>query len=1010
MGSGGLHGWKMRYAELHCLSHFSFQRGASSPRELVQRAKSLGYQALALTDECSFAGLVEAHCAAREAGLKLIVGMEVTFVEGPKCVLLACHAEGYAGLTALITRGRGSAKGTYHLSVHDALDLRDCLLLWCASDATGEAVRPLAAAFAARFWILAELHRTAADARHRRCLTAWSAEFHRPVVAAGDVHMHVRGRRALQDVMTAIRLKVPVSEAGYALFQNGERHLRPLASLEALYPPSWLAETQVVAGLCSFHLDELRYGYPQAAPTPGRSVRKLVRSTIRGLRERYPGGVPASVRTLAAHELRLIAELAYADYFLTVHDLVTFARSRGILCQGRGSAANSVVCYALGITSVDPSRMEVLFERFVSRERDEPPDIDIDFEHERREEVIQYLYDRYGRTHAAMTGSAITYRARSAVRDVARALGWEPALVDRLAGILSWWDGADVLEKRLADHHYDPNARAFRQLAGLVRDLVGRPRHWSQHTGGMVLSREPLSRLVPVERAAMPGRTVLQWTKDDLDVMRIMKVDCLGLGILTVLRKAFAMMQMYGLGPGDLASIPAEDPVVFRMIASADTVGVFQIESRAQMALLPRLKPRSFYDLVIQVAIVRPGPIQGRMVHPYLRRRAGKETVTYPDAVIEQVLGRTLGVPLFQEQVIKLAVVAAGFSPGEADGLRRSMAAWHHEGDLAAFRERLCEGMRARGYSSSYASEIYAQIKGFGAYGFPESHAASFALLAYASAWLKCYVPDVYLCAMLNSQPLGFYAPAQLIADARRHGVRILPPDICHSGRDTQLVVDGRERVVRLGLGLVRHLSAAGNAAIGRVCHRHTRTADEIVRAAGLSRTDVVALARAGALRASGSRSQALWKGLGVMPPLDLFDETEGPDRRWPSLGHAGEVAADYRSLGFSLQGHPLTFLRRWAPETLPIASLGGHRSGAQVAISGLVISRQRPQSAAGLVFLLVEDDTGTANLIIKPEIGERYRAQVLGARGLVARGRLERTKEGVQHILVGALEDLVCG
>ena len=1000
----------MHYAELHCLSHFSFQRGASSPRELVQRAKTLGYGALALTDECSFAGLVEAHGAAREAGLKLIIGVEVTLVEGPKCVLLACHAEGYAGLTALITKGRESAKGTYRLSVRDVLDLRDCLLLWCASDSAVEAVRPLATAFSARFWILAELHRTAADAQHIQRLRAWSEEFGRPVVAAGDVHMHVRGRRALQDVMTAIRLKVPISEAGYALFQNGERHLRPLASLEVLYPSPWLAETQTVADLCSFRLDELRYEYPQAAPTPGRSVRKLASLTIRGLRERYPGGIPAQVRALAAHELRLIAELAYADYFLTVHDLVAFARSRGILCQGRGSAANSVVCYALGITSVDPARMEVLFERFVSRERDEPPDIDIDFEHERREEVIQYLYDRYGRTHAAMTGSAITYRARSAMRDVARTLGWEPALVDRLAGLLSWWDGTDVLEKRLADHQYDPDSRAFRQLVGLVRELVGRPRHWSQHTGGMVLSREPLSRLVPVEKAAMPGRTVLQWTKDDLDVMRIMKVDCLGLGILTVLRKAFSLMEMYALGPSDLAAIPAEDPAVFRMISSADTVGVFQIESRAQMALLPRLKPRSFYDLVIQVAIVRPGPIQGHMVHPYLRRRAGMERVTYPDAVIEQVLGRTLGIPLFQEQVIKLAVVAAGFSPGEADSLRRSMAAWHHEGDLAAFRERLCEGMRARGYSSSYADEIYGQIKGFGAYGFPESHAASFALLAYASAWLKCYVPDVYLCAMLNSQPLGFYAPAQLIADARRHGVRILPPDIRHSDMDTQLLVNGKSRAVRLGLGLVRRLSKAGGEAITRLAHRHTRTADEIVRSSDLSRTDVVALARAGALRATGSRSQALWKGLGVTSPRIFFEETEGPDMRWPSLGRADEVSADYRSLGFSLQGHPMMFLRQWAPGTVPIASLGGHRPRAQVAISGLVISRQRPQSAAGLIFLLIEDDTGTANLIIKPEIGERYRALVLGASGLVVRGRLERTREGVQHILVGALEALVCG
>ncbi len=1000
----------IRYAELHCLSHFSFQRGASSPVELVRQAAALGYHALALTDECSFAGLVAAHRAATEAGMKILAGVEVTLVEGPKCVLLARHVRGYAELTALVTRGRRAAKGRYHLEISDVLGIGDCLLLWCASDSTAAAVRPLAAAFGTRFWILGELHRTAADGGRIERLQAWAEEFGRPVVAAGDVHMHVRGRRALQDVMTAIRLKMPVQEAGYALFQNGERHLRPLASLKALYPSSWLAETVAVADLCSFRLDQLRYDYPQATPTAAGSVRRLARLAMRGLHGRYPDGIPADVRALAAHELRLIAELAYADYFLTVHDLVAFARSRGILCQGRGSAANSVVCYALGITSVDPSRMEVLFERFVSRERDEPPDIDIDFEHERREEVIQYLYDRYGRTHAAMTGSAITYRARSAVRDVARALGWEPALVDRLAGLLSWWDGTDVLEKRFADHRYDPGSPMFRQLIALVRQIAGQPRHWSQHTGGMVLSREPLSGLVPVEQAAMPGRTVLQWTKDDLDTMRILKVDCLGLGILTVLRKALAMLKEHGLGPGDLADIPAEDPAVFRMIAAADTIGVFQIESRAQMALLPRLKPRSFYDLVIQVAIVRPGPIQGHMVHPYLRRRAGLEVVTYPSSAIEKVLGRTLGVPLFQEQVIKLAVVAAGFSPGEADSLRRSMAAWHHEGDLAAFRERLREGMRRQGYTLSYADEIYGQIKGFGAYGFPESHAASFALLAYASAWLKCYVPDVYLCAMLNSQPLGFYAPAQLIADARRHGVRVLPPDIRHSGAETQLVVNGKRRAVRLGLDRVRNLSQTGCVAIGRIACRETRTADEIVQAAALSCADAVALARAGALYAEASRSQALWKGLGVMPALPLFAEPEEPDVRWPSWTQAEKVGADYRSLGFSLQGHPMAFLRQRAPQTIPIAALGGRRSGAQVVIGGLVISRQRPQSAAGLIFMLIEDDTGTANLIIKPEIGERHRALVLGAAALVVRGRLERGKEGVQHVLVGALEALSAG
>ena len=991
------------YSELHCLSHFSFLRGASAPEELVERACALSYRGLAITDECSLSGVVHAHRAAKSRGLPLIVGSEITVREGVKCVVLVNGASGYAELCELITRGRRVEKGDYDLGIADIGALADCLVLWCPD--ASEDRDPLAAALArtlgARFWIAGELHKTGIDDRHKERLQALSARLERPVVACGDVHMHKRARRALQDTMTAVRLKTVVAKAGWALFPNGERHLRDIPTLCALYPEAWLKETQVVAEACRFSLEDLCYRYPRQGRSLHHSLGQLIRLTRAGLAARYPRGVPDFVRSLARHELSLIGELAYADYFLTVHDLVRFAKDRGILCQGRGSAANSVVCYALGITAVDPARLEVLFERFISRERHEPPDIDIDFEHERREEVIQYLYERYGRERAAMTASVITYRTRSALRDVAKALGCEPALVDRLAGLLGWWEGVDVLEERLTEHGYDVHGSPFRQLIALVRELVGRPRHLSQHTGGMVLSQEPLTRLIPIERAAMPGRTVLQWDKDDLDALRIMKVDCLGLGMLTALQKAFVLMREHGLGPGALGEIPAEDPAVYEMVSAADTVGVFQIESRAQMALLPRLRPRVFYDLVVQIAIVRPGPIQGNMIHPYLRRRQGREAVSYPSREIEAVLGRTLGIPLFQEQVIKLAVVAAGFSPGEADELRRAMGAWKREGDLQAFKGRFLKGMAARGYGEDYAHDIYRQIHGFGAYGFPESHAASFALLAYASAWLKCHVPDVYLCALLNSQPLGFYGPSQLITDARRHGVRVLAPDVRLSQATTVLEMHPRGRVVRLGLDLVRGLTHKGAVRLTQLPLQKRSSWPSVARGASLSRADGWRLAQGGTLDGvCGSRPQALWESLAAQTPLPLFADPEeaGAWRRPGS--HAGDVVADYRALGFSLRGHPVGLARKGlASHILPIAALGGIRPGTVVTIAGLVISRQRPGSAKGLIFLLLEDETGVANVIVSPEVAQAFRGQVLRSVLVLVKGVLERTPDKVQHV-----------
>ncbi len=991
------------YSELHSLSHFSFLRGASSPGELVERACALSYRGLAITDECSLSGIVHAHRAAKDRGLHLIVGSEIAVREGLKCVVLVGCAQGYAELSELITRGRRAQKGRYDLGVADIGALADCLVLWCPDQNEDRDLlaASLAQALGTRFWIAGELHRTGADDRHRERLHALAARLGRPVVACGDVHMHKRARRALQDTMTAIRLRTTVSAAGWALFPNGERHLRDVAALRALYPEAWLRETQVVAEACRFSLDDLRYRYPRQGRSPRHSLAQLIRLTRAGLCERYPQGVPDRVRSLARHELALIGELAYADYFLTVHDLVRFARTRGILCQGRGSAANSAVCYALGITAVDPARLEVLFERFISRERNEPPDIDIDFEHERREEVIQYLYERYGRDHAAMTASVITYRARSALRDVAKALGCEAALVDRLAGLLGWWEGAEALGGHLAEHGYDVRRPPFRQLVALVGELAGRPRHLSQHTGGMVLSQEALTRLVPIERAAMPDRTVLQWDKDDLDALHIMKVDCLGLGMLTALQKAFALMREHRLGPGALWEIPAEDPAVYEMVSAADTVGVFQIESRAQMALLPRLRPRTFYDLVVQIAIVRPGPIQGNMVHPYVRRRQGREAVSYPSRAIEAVLGRTLGIPLFQEQVIKLAVVAAGFSPGEADELRRAMGAWKRDGDLQAFKGRFLKGMEARGYGEDYANEIYGQIHGFGAYGFPESHAASFALLAYASAWLKCHVPDVYLCALLNSQPLGFYGPSQLIADARRHGVRVLAPDARSSQAATTLEMRPTGRAMRLGLGLTRGLTRQGAARLAVLPPQERSSWPALARAASLSRDDARHLAESGALEGlCGSRPQAVWESLAVQAPLPLFaDPAEA--RAWRRPGsHAEDVGADYRALGFSLRGHPAGLARRGLGSGVTaIAALAGMKSGGVVTVAGLVISRQRPGSAKGLMFLLLEDETGTANVIVSPEVAQAFRPLVLRSALVLVKGVLGRTPDKVQHI-----------
>jgi DNA-directed DNA polymerase III PolC len=1155
------------YAELHALSNFSFLRGASHPEELVAQAKHRGYRALALTDECSLAGVVRAHVAAKQCELPLIIGAELSCVDALKLVALATDRASYGALSRLITRARrGGAKGHYVLERRDLENALDgCLILWLPQ--TGGALLPRQAAdgrwlrerFAGRLWLGVELLTGGSDAKRLALLQALGTTLELPRVAAGDVHLHRRSRRALQDVLTAIRLGIPLHEAGVRLFPNGERCLRPLERLRELYPAALLEQTLAIAERCTFNLEELRYEYPEeivpAGETPTSHLRAL---TWAGCAKRWPQGAPPAVRKGLEHELRLIAELKFEPFFLTVHDVVQFARSQSILCQGRGSAANSMVCYCLQITEVDPSRMSMLFERFISKERNEPPDIDVDFEHERREEVIQYIYGKYGRERAALAATVICYRPRSALRDVGKALGFDLAEVDRLASGMQWWDGQRIDPERIRASGFDPGDVRTRRLMALTAEILGFPRHLSQHVGGFVIARGRLDELVPIENAAMPERTVIEWDKDDLDALGLLKVDVLALGMLSAIRRAFGLINDFGgtsrvAGELNMATVPSEDAAVYDMICRADTVGVFQIESRAQMSMLPRLKPRNYYDLVIEVAIVRPGPIQGEMVHPYLRRRNGEEAVNYPSKEVEGVLSRTLGVPIFQEQVMQLAIVAAGFSPGEADGLRRAMAAWKRKGGLEPFQRKLIDGMRAKGYAESFANQIFNQILGFGEYGFPEcvvgdtrvidadtgrwvtiedvfrgkarlentlacdaefklrsrkvlrviqsgikpvwrmraasgheicataehpfmtlsgwrnlgelrvgdpvaaarsssdiywdrivslepvgdkqtfdlkiegdhnfvanhfvvhnSHSASFALLVYTSSWIKHYEPAAFCAALLNSQPMGFYAPAQLVRDARAHGVEVRAASAEASAWDATLERrdDGRP-ALRLGLRLVRRLSEEGARRLiaARAVRSFADIADLAERAA-LDRRDLEALAASDALAGiAGHRYRAFWQVSGVEHALSLLGaDTAVPEGipllRAPREGH--DIVADYGSLGLSLRRHPLALLRKRleARGIVTTAALWDLPTGRRVTTAGLVITRQRPGSASGVTFVTMEDETGHVNLIVWKRVAEEQRAALLGSRLLEVRGALQREGD-VLHVIAQRLTDL---
>jgi error-prone DNA polymerase len=988
------------YAELHCLSNFTFLRGASHPEELVERAAALGYSALALTDECSLAGIVRAHVAAKEHKLKLIAGTELRLEDGTRLALLATDRRSYGTLCGLITTGRRrAAKGAYALARADveACAAGGLLALLLEGDAHW-----LAGHFSGRAWIAVELHCGPNDRARLESLRAQSRASGLPLAAAGDVHMHLRSRRPLQDALTAIRLGTPLERCGRALFPNAERHLRARVRLAQLYPPELLAESAAIAGRCAFSLDELRYEYPGELVPPGKTAAGwLAELSAQGLAWRFPGGVPQKVRALVDYELRLIAELRYEAFFLTVHDIVRFARGCGILCQGRGSAANSAVCYALGITEVDPGRMQTLFERFVSKERNEPPDIDVDFEHQRREEVIQYVYGKYGRGRAALAATVICYRPRSAVRDLGKALGLAPEQAERAARSLAWWDGRRVLPERLAEAGLDPASPALERLVTLAGELVGFPRHLSQHVGGFVISRGPLAELVPVENAAMPERTVIQWDKDDLEALGLLKVDVLALGMLSAIRRALDFLGM------KMHEVPAEDPAVYAMIQKADTVGVFQIESRAQMSMLPRLRPASFYDLVIEVAIVRPGPIQGGMVHPYLRRRRGLEPVVYPSAAVQGVLERTLGVPIFQEQVMQLAVVAAGFTPGEADRLRRSMAAWKRKGGLEPFRERLVHGMLERGYPREFADAIYRQILGFGEYGFPESHSASFALLVYVSAWLKCHHPAAFCAALLNSQPMGFYAPSQLVQDARRHGVEVRPPEVGASLWDCTL----EGGALRLGLRMVGGLAQGAGAEIVAARARGAfASVGDLARRAALGRRELRCLAAGGALAAlAGHRHLAHWAAAGIPQAAGLLREApiDEPALALPPPGEGEDIVADYASLGMSLGRHPLALLRPRLSRLglLPAATVHARAHGSRARAAGLVTCRQRPDTASGVIFVTLEDETGCVNVVVWRDLIERRRRELLGARLLAVEGRIERDGE-VVHLIARQLTD----
>jgi error-prone DNA polymerase len=1019
------------YVELACASHFSFLRGASSADELFGTAAAFGMEALAITDRNTLAGLVRAHVAARATGVRLIIGCRLVLGDGTELLVYPTDRPAYARLCRLLSLGKARAgKGQCELYWDDvAAWSKGWMAVLVPDRADARLARQLARlaeSFGGRGHVALSLRRRPDDLLRLHEIAAMAEAAGVAVVATNEVLFHAPERRMLQDVMTCIRENLVIDALGFRRERYADRYLKPPAEMARLFRlwPDAVARSVEIAGRCRFSLDELAYQYPHETGASGLSAQAMLEKlTFEGARRRYPEGLPEAVEKSLRHELGLIGSLEYAPYFLTVHAIVGFARSRGILCQGRGSAANSAVCFVLGITSIDPGRNDLLFERFVSQERKEPPDIDVDFEHERREEVIQWIYATYGRQRAALCATVTRYRSKGALRDVGKAMGLPLDMISKLSGQVSGWSREGVEAKHAAEINLDPRARRLALTLEMARQLVGTPRHLSQHPGGFVLTEDRLDELVPIEPAAMDDRQVIEWDKDDIDALKFMKVDVLGLGMLSCMRRGFDLLRAHKGVDLDLASIPAEDPRTYAMIRKADTLGTFQIESRAQMAMLPRMKPQTFYDLVIQVAIVRPGPIQGDMVHPYLRRRQGLEPVEYPSPALERVLGKTLGVPLFQEQAMRVAIECAGFSPGEADQLRRAMATFKHTGGVSHFQTKLIEGMRARGYDRDFAATIFSQLEGFGSYGFPESHAASFALIAYASSWLKCWHPDVFCAALLNAQPMGFYAPAQIVGDARAHGVEVRPLCINASRWDTVLEPVGEARfAVRLGLRLVRGLASRDAAAL--VMARADKAfvdVDDVWRRTELGAGALERLAEADAFAPSLglARREALWaiKGLRAAP-LPLFEalhregarplpEINEEAVRLKAMTAGREVVEDYRQTRLSLRPHPLAFLRgRLAARgILACADAVAAHDGRRVHVAGLVLVRQKPGSAKGVMFITVEDETGTANIVVWPSLYEAQRRLILTTSLMAIEGRVQREGD-VVHVIAQRLHD----
>ena len=1024
-----------RYAELQVTSHFSFLRGASSCEELFAQAAYLGIEALAVTDRNSLAGIVRAHEAAKSAGIRLIVGCRLDLTDGMSLLVYPIDRPAYARLCRLLSLGKKRAgKGQCQLGWQDVLVYGEGLIAVLLPDEADENcachLRRLREGFGDRAYMALTLRRRPHDQIRLHELANLAVRQGVRSVVTNDVLFHAREHRILQDVVTCIRHGCTIDEIGFRRERHADRYLKPPEEMHRLFHrfPEALARTTEIAARCTFSMEELSYQYPDEILLPGLTAQQaLIKLTWEGAKQRYPEGVPQEVVATLNHELELIERLDYAPYFLTVNSIVRFARSQEILCQGRGSAANSAVCYVLGITSIDPSRNDLLFERFVSEERREPPDIDVDFEHERRETVIQWVYDTYGRDRAALCSVVIRYRTKGALRDVGKALGLPEDMISLLSSQVWGWSEDGIDPDQAKELNLNLEDRRLKLTLGLARELIGTPRHLSQHPGGFVLTRDRLDELVPIEPAAMENRQVIEWDKDDIDVLKFMKVDCLALGMLSCMKLGFDLLRDHKGIALDLATIPAEDPRTYAMIRKADTLGTFQIESRAQMSMLPRIKPRTFYDLVIEVAIVRPGPIQGDMVHPYLRRREGKEAVVYPKPELEKVLGKTLGVPLFQEQAMRIAIECAGFTPSEADQLRRAMATFKHTGTINKFRDKLINGMVARGYEAEFAERIFAQLEGFGSYGFPESHAASFALIAYASSWLKCHHPDVFCAALLNAQPMGFYAPAQIVRDAANHGVEIRPICINASRWDCTLEPAGHgERLaVRLGLRMVKGVANAHAAKL--VAARGAQpfaSVDDVWRRAGVPAATLVQIAEADGFGPGlrQTRRQALWALKGLRDePLALFaaatardsdvapmsEQAEAPIVLRP-MTEGREVVEDYAHLGLSLRVHPVSFLRDDFRRRQLVTCTDAMRApdGKWLETAGIILVRQKPGSAKGVMFITIEDETGIANLVIWPDLYEKQRRVILAASMMAVYGRVQREGE-VVHMIAHRLADL---